>query len=428
MDKANLEAPLPKLRGQTPDSIHRLKIQNLPWLAEFHRQWLAVRGRSPGIRSRVFSRDWTELLESAGIRSAEDTATAVREAEGLEAQGRLALKRHRYRRYLIERVALPLESEPWLHGLFSSKSPDEKLAASRKHLEEAAMWRHSTQPVRWMEWCSAVDADFSRGVNHGPMKWRSPEAVREILHLVHSLTSHDWPEATLIREASVRIGLDSKGLESRQRVVEAALGSFFGQPTPLEALGILSSESRAMLAGKICLHFHEGPPHVSENLRSPYHLTSDVERASHATTPATRVIMVENTKTTLRRLAAMNHDGSTLLVGCAFPTRGVRRLLELLPQDLPLFHFGDTDPAGFHILGKLREAAGREVAPWMMQRRLKAETVPLTDYDRRLLPGLLENPWLADVRPLLHEILESGDKGDFEQETLELELSPGDER
>ena len=83
----------------------------MTWLAEFYRRWQAARGRRVTASSRAFSQDWVKLLEAAGITSAEDQATAAREAE---ACSQLVLKRHRYRKYLIERVTLPLTSEGWL--------------------------------------------------------------------------------------------------------------------------------------------------------------------------------------------------------------------------------------------------------------------------------------------------------------------------
>jgi len=392
-------------------------VRSPTWLIEFHRQWLAARGRELVVRSRPFSRDWNPLLDAAGLLRSEDVNTATREAEALEKEGRISLKRHRYRLHLIERVVLPLEAETWLRGLFSSASPESLLADSLAHVKAAAAASHPHNPTLWTEWCASITAAFSAGLNHHPLRWRSPESVREILRLVHGLTSREWRDV-LIREASVALGMDSKGLERRQHLVEAALTSFFGQPTPLEAIGILPSDIRVELAGPLCLHFADGTSQQADHYRGIYHLTSDLARAVRVTTTASRVLTVENSKTTLRRLASLNENGETLLVGCSFPTRGVRRLLELLPADLPLAHFGDTDPAGFHILAKLRAAAGRPVNPWLMHRRTRPAPVPLTAYDRTLLPRLIADPWLEDVRPILLEIQGSGDKGDFEQETL----------
>ena len=92
--------------------VHQMKTS---WLAELYRRWNLARGKRVTVSSRAFSVDWVKLLESAGITSAEDQATAVREAEACV---QLILKRHRYRHYLIQRVRLPLASEPWLIELF----------------------------------------------------------------------------------------------------------------------------------------------------------------------------------------------------------------------------------------------------------------------------------------------------------------------
>ncbi|BCU77048.1 Wadjet anti-phage system protein JetD domain-containing protein [Luteolibacter sp. LG18] len=387
-----------------------------PWLIELHRQWLAARGKRLGGRARPFARDWNKLLEDADVRRGEDVATAEREAAALVKAGRLALKYYRSR--FIERVIVPLNSEGWLRGLFSTASPGDLLANSLAHVARAAELDHPDRNA-WAKWCASIAAAFTEGKSPRPFRWRSPESVEEILCLAHGLTSREWSAGTLIREASVAMGFDSKVIERRQHVAEAAVSSFFGQPMALTELGIIASENRVQLAGPLCLHFADGTSQPIDAIRGTYHLDEDLARAERITTPATRFLTVENSKTTLRRLAARNAEGGELMAACAFPTRGLRRVLELLPPELPLFHFGDTDPAGFHILAKLRSIAPREVTPWKMHRRLKAEPVPLTDYDRRLLPRLLEDPWLEDVRPVLREMLESGDKGDFEQETLD---------
>ena len=45
------------------------------WLAQFHRQWYAARGKRVANAGRPFVRDWIVLLESAGITGAADQAT-----------------------------------------------------------------------------------------------------------------------------------------------------------------------------------------------------------------------------------------------------------------------------------------------------------------------------------------------------------------
>lgn len=388
------------------------------WLVEFHRQWHSARGRNLATCSRAFSREWHQLLDDSGITSAEDVKTAEREAAAFEAAGTLVLKRHRYRKYVIERVVLPLGSEAWLRGLFGTASGDELLLESIRIVEDYANRTHPLDPDRWLQWCRFIVREFQQGRNVRPFRWRSPVSVGDILELAYGLTSRHWADGTSIREASSEMKLGSKALERRRYVAEADLSSFSGTSVVLESIGLIEKESRVQFAGKITLHFDDGSAESITNLHSSYHLTSDLDRAIRISTPAKRVLMVENSKATLRRLAMLNAAGDTLLVACAFPTTGVRRLLELLPEGLPLYHFGDTDPSGFHILAKLRAVAPRPVIPFMMERRLDERLVPLLEHDRRLLPALISDPILEDVRETLLAIQASGNKGNFEQEGL----------
>lgn len=392
-------------------------MKNPVWLAELHRQWLSARGRSLGTKSRAFSRDWNKLLDAAGVVKAEDVGTAAREALKLENEGRLILERHRYRTHNIESVRIPLDSECWLRELFQTAKPEDVLDASLACIRAAAARQHSLHEERWTEWCGTIEAAFSEGRNIRPFQWRSPESVKEVMDLTFALTNRIWAGG-LIREVSYQVGTDTKWLEPRKRIAERALSSFFGRETPLEAIGIELSESRVQVAGILHLYFDDGRSERISELKACYHLGVDLDCATGLSTPAKRVLMVENSKTTLRRLASLNDHGETLMVACSFPTRGIRRLLELLPPELPLYHFGDTDPVGFDILSKIRGAAGRPVIPFFMHRRVRPVPMPLTRYDASVLPRLLLDPLLEDVRPMLMEILQSGDKGDFEQETL----------
>ncbi len=87
-------------------------------------------------------------------------------------------------------------------------------------------------------------------------------------------------------------------------------------------------------------------------------------------------------------------------------------------MDLPHFHFGDTDPAGFFILLKLRQATPRPVAAWQMNWRDMDDSPLLTLYDRRILDRLLASPEMKDCYATMRQMLTSGRKGDYEQEFL----------
>ena len=93
-------------------------------------------------------------------------------------------------------------------------------------------------------------------------------------------------------------------------------------------------------------------------------------------------------------------------------------LLAALPANLPHYHFGDTDPSGWHILLKLREASPRPVLPLHMRWRAAPAPSLLTAHDLALLPRLIEHPLLQDCRAELEMMLKQGDRGDFEQESL----------
>jgi hypothetical protein len=388
------------------------------WLEELHRQWFAARGKQLASKTRPFSREWEQLLDDSGVTSAEDVATAEREAAKLHDQNKITLKRHKYRRYRIEGISLPLSSEAWLRSLFSSPVPEDLRQRSLEHVKGAAEQEHPRFPENWTAWLESIQTAFEAGQRIRPLAWQHPDLVHRLLDLTFRITSREWPNGHLIREASSDLGLDSKQLERSRRIVESCLTSMFREPMTLGMLGITVSLPRIELAGELTLHFPDGRTIAVDQLRGSYHLTSDLVEAVKATTPAKRILTVENTKTTLKRITSLNGDKETLVLACAYPTEGLRKILALLPNDLPIHHFGDTDPAGYQILSKLRSAAGRPVTPFLMDRREAAKPVPLTNYDRGILPSLLADPLLEDVRHHLEAISSSGDKGNFEQETL----------
>jgi hypothetical protein len=388
----------------------------MTWLAEFHRRWHAARGKRVTAASRAFSVDWMKLLESIGITSAEDQATAAREAETYR---QLSLKRHRYRKYLIERITLPLASEPWLIEHFRGTASEVLLASSLEIVREFSSRGHSRFPIEWAALCESLHGAFSQGRSLRPFKWSHPETLRHLLHVVKELSEREWPAGTLIREASVDIlGLDSKELERHQRTFESSLARLFGAEISLKSLGLVAGDSHVELHGPICLHFPDGSFHDFGGLTKVLISSADLARCSSISTTAERLLSIENRKTTFRQYAATNQDQRKLIASTSFPTHAFRELLEKLPITLPHDHFGDTDPAGWHILLKLREATPRQVVAFQMKWRPAAKPSPLTPFDCKLLPKLLSAPLLSDVREEIQMIVELGDRGDFEQETL----------
>lgn len=387
----------------------------MTWLAEFYRRWQAARGRRVAASSRAFSQDWVKLLEAAGITSAEDQATAAREAE---ACGQLVLKRHRYRKYLIERVTLPLASEAWLIERFGGTASGDLQAGSLEIVAEFSGRGHPRFPAEWAALCEALRVVFSQGRSLRPFNWGHPETLRLLLDVVRNLSAREWPAGTLIRAASVDIGLDSKELERHQRTFESGLARLFGTEISLKSLGLAAGDSHVELHGPVCLHFPDGSVHDFDGLTNVLISAADLARCSSVSTTAERLLSIENRKTTFRQYAAANGDRRMLIASSSFPTPAFRELLEKLPPSLPHHHFGDTDPAGWHILLKLREATSRPVAAFQMKWRPASRPSPLTPFDRKLLEKLLSTPLLADVREEIRLLAERGDRGDFEQETL----------
>lgn len=386
------------------------------WLVELHRQWKKARGRRTTVAVRSFSRVWEDLLDEAGLHRAEERQAAERELEKLS-----HFKRHYQplRRRLLK-IELLVDGEAWLDGLFGTQSggdaKEQALAVVRRHAGVA----HPLLAELWAALCGKLEVEFLQPRVCGPFRWREAAGVDALLTLLFQVTAQEWAEGTLVRAASTRLGLESKELEEQQGAVERALELMFGRQMPLEALGIQTSNSVLYFSGPLTLHFADGKVHVSETLRSESTLSvTDLGRAVSITTTAERLLTVENRKTTFVQLARADERRTTLIVATSFPTPAVRLLLEKLSAGVPHYHFGDTDASGWDILRKLREVVpGREVLPFLMGWRAKEDARVLTVREKQIVLRLLGDPLMADCHEALRAMLESGMKGDFEQETL----------
>ncbi len=390
----------------------------MSWLQEFHRRWQAVRGKRVTTSSRAFSVDWEKLLESAGVASAEDLSTATRELEAYEKSGHFTVKRHCYRKYLIERVSLPETAEAWLREQFQSRSSIDLQAASLEIVAEFAGRGHVRLANEWAALCELLRLSFLQGRSLRPFSWTSPARLRFLLETVKSLSEREWELGTPVRAASVQCGLESKMLERHQRTFESGLSRLFGASISFRSLGFVSGESHVELHGPLCLHFPDGSSHDFEGLTNVLISAADIARCCSISTTATCLLTIENRKTTFRQYAAANQVRRYLIATTSFPTPAFCELLEKLPLDLSHHHFGDTDPAGWHILLKLRQATTRPVVAYQMKWRPSSTLNALTSYDRDLLHKLLTSPLLEDVRAQISMMAERGDRGDYEQETL----------
>lgn len=386
------------------------------WLAEFHRQWMKARGGAVSAAARPFRRDWETLLDQAGLRSAEDREAARRELEKCRALRAIPVKN---RPRFVDKIELPLASESWLHAQFGTASGRERQGRSLEVLQRWKAQAHPLLPELWEALLQMMETAFADGKGVGPFSWQEPERVEELLALLFDLTARTWRAGTLIRDASTALGRDSKCLETQGMRLARALEELFGEETPLEALGIQTRNSVLHFSGPLELVFEDGSRHQTDLLRFESTLpVAEIERAVRIETTADRLLTVENSKTTFLQLARADRARSTLLVATSFPTQAVRRLLEKLPPDLPHFHFGDTDPAGWDILRRLREIHSRSVQPFQMRWHPRQDAAPLSARDRQILARLLADPAMSDCHAPLAAMLEAGTKGDYEQESL----------
>jgi len=190
-----------------------------------------------------------------------------------------------------------------------------------------------------------------------------------------------------------------------------------GSVQSLADCGILENPRHVILHGKLRLQFQDGELNLGL-LRAPTWISEeDIHRAAGLHCEITRVLTVEN-ETTFLELAKLNQD--TLLIQTSYPNRAVLALLEKLPASLDVYHFGDTDPAGFDILRDLRERSGREITPLHMVYQPDESSAALTREEKNLLQRLLDNPNMADCHEVLQAIIQNGRRGKFEQEALGL--------
>ena len=91
------------------------------------------------------------------------------------------------------------------------------------------------------------------------------------------------------------------------------------------------------------------------------------------------------------------------------PSPAIRRLLRLIPEEIPIYHWSDLDYGGFNILSQMRRLVSERVRPY----RMDIETFeanarfarPLSAADRINLKRLLSRPELRDVRSTIAYLL-----------------------
>lgn len=109
---------------------------------------------------------------------------------------------------------------------------------------------------------------------------------------------------------------------------------------------------------------------------------------------------------------------AALLIASSCPTRALCGLITKLSPLIPRYLFGDTEPAGWHIVLPIHRKSGWAVKPFLMKWRTCANCVLLSVRDQILLDKMINDPTMEDVYEDLHLMQKSGGKGDYEKECL----------
>ena len=367
-----------------------------------------------GVSASDFTLDYQKLLKAAQASSAEARLQVEQQLRRAAERsgGRFVIDTHPRDDNLILLLRLKRDGgEAWLFQELGEPSP----TAERRQLASVFAEAHNAPlPKRWQTawqpWCSALAIKAECGESIAPFPRSDLAACQELLQVLIRVLN--WRGESLIRFASCVICGSSKRLETlRPRLEQALTQLSAGSVNALEDLGLIEKPRQVLLHGPLRLDLLD-----LAGLRGPYALSeTDLRAARDLRSTASRVVTIEN-ETTFLELAKLNRD--TLLIQTSYPNRAVLALLQRLPAELPVFHFGDTDPAGFDILRDLRQRTGRRIQPLHMAYRPRADAPNLSAEEKTQLIRLLADSTLSDCHPQLRAMLEAGTKGEFEQESL----------
>jgi hypothetical protein len=248
---------------------------------------------------------------------------------------------------------------------------------------------------------------------------------------------------TPYRVFSVRIFNDSKRLEAikNQLVSLARLGNPEWKRLPAEEvlreLNLVPNPTYLHLAGNWQLTLQTGEilslGGFTPSLGFPAAQTGQLQSvAIHAQA----VLCIENLTTFHEFIRQQNTPRNTqyepaetcsefrfaVLCTSGNPSPALRRLLRLIPDSTPIYHWSDLDYGGLNILSQLRRLVRPDIQPYRMDiATLEANyprSRPLTATDKSNLKKLLVRPELKDMREVIAHILKRGVK--LEQEGIEI--------
>ena len=391
-------------------------MKNSRILLALARAYEGTQAGRTGTGERDLIRDYEDLLQAAGCRDGDARAEAEVHLAAASKAGVLRLVPHKRDSRLIESIRFSPADERAFYSFINARSPTEKRAGLAEQFTAAGTGENV--PARWMEswqaWCAKLAVAAQCGGPIQPFDRSDLEGNAELLALLPRLLA--WNGESLIRFASCVLCGDSKRLQQLAGKINSGLGQLTGGVTnSLDQLGIIENPRFVLLHGPLRLRLDRHWLDLA-HLHGPCRISArDIERAEAIETPGTRCLTIEN-ETTFHELAKL--QSGALLIHTSFPGSATVALLQRLPSQIEIHHFGDTDPSGFHILLDLRQRVARSIRSLHMEYRPDPSSPVLDTAEVRQLKNLLGADLLAPERSHLQQMLAAGRKGCFEQESL----------
>lgn len=336
--------------------------------------------------------------------------------------------------HLLEGLSMPPESAPALFGLLK-RTPE---ADRRARLADLIRGERFRFPGGWRR--RALQRTLQQLKDHksaAPFNLADAQFNQDLLIALAALDEVE-PE-TPYRAFSVRLFNDSKRIEDLKNALVRLARMGQAQWRRLDGAEVLRELNLVANPGYLYL---SGPWQLVDELGQVVSLgefspSMGLSAAQAARLEqvrvlrASQVICVENATPFYELLrdqtSPIQDAGPQIAALCLWgnPSPACRhllaRLLETLPEAVPLLVWADLDYGGFNILAQLREAISPRFEPYLMDvQTLEAHARwarPLTRADERNLRRLSHHPALTDVEPVISHMLQRGLK--LEQEAIQ---------
>lgn len=200
----------------------------------------------------------------------------------------------------------------------------------------------------------------------------SARDFRDALRVLEALKQGDGDDQ-IVRVVSRHLFQNTKRIEALSRHIDLLTAESLSAPARQQeevfgALGLLKEPQPFLVAGTGMLILH---PSQQCSITWPFIGVSNRHVTGYSGTPAW-VLSIENLTTF--HLASQHPDATTGLIlytgGMPSPSwcKAYARILDVLPESIPVYHWGDIDQGGFRIAAHIKsQSIGRHgFYPWLM--------------------------------------------------------------